>query len=178
MSPLTRKESLNTWKIKRRNKRRGCGKVKERSAHVLKYCYYYDSRDILRENVIFIWKKILEIVGILLLYSLDIFNFRTLRKYFYNSLKKKKKNFINLIFFRIHSLSTKIRCFHQFSIASWIIKFQPTQIQNFPSHKNTIIINLINLHLQKFLLILFPDLNHKNTFPLVNFQPHLTHLRI
>lgn len=65
--------------------------MKERSAHVLKYCYYYDSRDILRENVIFIWKKILEIVGILLLYSLDIFNFRTLRKYFYNSLKKKKR---------------------------------------------------------------------------------------
>lgn len=93
MSPLTRKESLNTWKIKRRNKRRGCGKVKERSAHVLKYCYYYDSRDILRENVIFIWKKILEIVGILLLYSSDIFNFKTLRKYFYNSLKKKKEKF-------------------------------------------------------------------------------------
>lgn len=65
--------------------------MKERSAHVLKYCYYHDSRDILRENVIFIWKKILEIVGILLLYSLDIFNFRTLRKYFYNSLKKKKR---------------------------------------------------------------------------------------
>lgn len=88
MSPLTRKESLNTWEIKRGIKGGGRGEQQSGKERTRSKILLLLRRNILEEKVIFIWERSWKLSGFYY-YFLNIFNFRTLRKYFYNFFKKK-----------------------------------------------------------------------------------------